>query len=361
MGFVLYSDIRESDLSSKKRLIIQVESTSRLLDKDGRQPAYDVIVVDEWTAHLSQFLSDTVKKQQLILNMACERWRDAKTMICLCADAGPEQLEVLQVLRGGDIHKVKVIKPSTGIHLDYVAMDHAKELAMAALFDMDKRHNIFMPSNSLGECQSFINEVTARAQSPEEWERRVHFASDRQYEAPEQWAKGTLESLLNGLLFLKGNDADEWYKRNACERKQVKCHVPKQLWTLTSDGAWNMTEQGEGGASKTVRAFLYTPTLIHGASFDEPCAKGHFSVGIALFTSNATCARECVQALGRLRGLLEYIVGVAQGTARPSSGSGSVSPNDRIALFYKNRKASRMSWHCFGPHRTIRRVSASAS
>jgi len=137
MGFVLYSDIRESDLSSKKRLIIQVESTSRLLDKDGRQPAYDVIVVDEWTAHLSQFLSDTVKKQQLILNMACERWRDAKTMICLCADAGPEQLEVLQVLRGGDIHKVKVIKPSSGIHLDYVAMDHAKELAMAALFDMD--------------------------------------------------------------------------------------------------------------------------------------------------------------------------------------------------------------------------------
>ena len=337
LGFKLYSDIRETDLSGEKRLIIQVESTLRLLPKDGKIEPYDLIVVDEWTAHLSQFLSDTVKKQQVVLDIACERWRDAKSMLCLCADAGPEQLEVLQAIRGSPVHEIKAVKPSAGTHLDYVALDHAKDLAMAALFDMNKRYNIFMPSNSLGECQSFIDAVRKRAQCAEEWDRHIEYARGRQQADPEKWAQERLESLVNGVLFLKGNDADEWYKKNACERKQVKEHVSKQLWTRKSDGTWEMVEQGKTGAKTTVRAFLYTPTLIHGASFDKICAGGHFTHGIALFTSNSTCARECVQALGRLRALVMYIVGIAQGTARP----GSVSPNDRTALFYANRNASR--------------------
>jgi hypothetical protein len=343
LGFELYSELQGQDLSTKQLLICQLESTCKLIHPNGKPCTYDVVVVDEWSSHLSQFRSDTVRNPQLVLELACLRYRDAKSMLSLCADAGLPQLSVLEAIRPTtQVHNIMVSKSSAAIHVDYISMAEAKSLIINALFDLSCTNNIIVPSNSLSECLSLIENITARAKYMGEWNRHLNHAKQSGFPNPESWATERLESLVNGVQFLKGDDADQWYKDNVFKAHKIKEHVPKILWRRSNDdGKWSNITQTKCGDYRTTRLFIFTPTLVHGCSFDKGHSAGHFNIGVALFTSTSTCGRECVQALARLREMKIYAVGIAQDVPKASTPSTAVDGASRVAKFYQRKQAFR--------------------
>ena len=283
------------ELSSYRAVIVQIESTRRLGPCPEHMPTYDVVVIDEVTAHLKQLLAETMteSERKLVMNYFIQVMQSAKVVFFMCADMQDfVQNFCRETLRPTGTPTYHARVESTGFNSHVVSLREAKDRIVNLLVrKLPIKNNAWVGCNSRTEALDLQQKIESMGK----------LCDDLQ--------------LMNGVLLVSGQaiDISDKAKDNVFMNKTISTHVPKMKWVKTSEHGYTLTHNAE----KTVfpvRAFIHTPAITHGFSVSD---NTHFTHFFGVFThASGVPARECVQMLARVRGVKDVVVGVSDGPPR---------------------------------------------
>jgi hypothetical protein len=250
---------------NKRFIACSVESLARRLTKQEKVRIFDVVVVDEATAHVKQLLSDgtmdddtrnevwTAHVKQLLSDGTMdddtrnEVWavteaqlQSAKVVIFMCADLNDELRKMCIEIRSRNASTYRCRVESRGYttHIDTIpSVKHT----ICAVLNKSKSNNVWVATNS--RTQGLDVRKVIQRQAIE---------------------RGQLD-LANGVLLLTGQDGDGLSR---AEREEILSwrrlgkHIPKQIYVLSSEGKAELIPNKQK-AEFDVRAFIYTPARYH--------------------------------------------------------------------------------------------------
>ena len=300
LDFKHYSDLE--DPSSSRKLVMQVESTHKLMDeKRAAGVQFDVLVVDELFAHMKQLIAETMDKQLQIdtLRYFNHLLQSAKLVICMCADTqeGDVIFEYIRKIRrmnpckdGQQTHKedfehgeqvFKVTSPASGLS---IFVEDPESVQAAVCHSLDQGENVWFFSNSRTVVRELANRVQSRARE-----------------------RGDVAA-FNGVLIVSGIKEDI----TEAAKKEV---MTKEVFKLGHRPALYMTADGEIKPNTTgkrfpIRLFLYTPSITHGFSWeDEAC---YFTRFMGIVIASQVPVRDFLQQACRNRNCRNLLVGARQ-------------------------------------------------
>ena len=100
-GFENYNELTNDEIQTAERLIIQLDSLTRLNEKDNitlkdNIPNYDLVVVDEMEGILSHFNAKTLKKKIITSEILIQLLKETKKIFCLDGDLHNRSLDFLE-------------------------------------------------------------------------------------------------------------------------------------------------------------------------------------------------------------------------------------------------------------------------
>ena len=253
---------------------------------------FDIVVIDEITAHLKQHTStDTMEFKQRLASWDTTRTlcNEATVRIFMCADLTEEPrkfcMERLSP-RGAATYKCRVMG---GCFTTHVTSAQAVKGKICDVLLKNPQHNVWVASNSLRQSKHVRNLIQRRAEEC-----------------------GDLD-LANGVqLFCgcDGNGLSRDERTNILDQRDFRTHVPKTIRVLEA-GIIKLVPNDERRPFP-IRAFIYTPAITHG--FSEQQRETHFTHVFGVFTANSGApARDAAQQMVRLRGAAACMVGISGG------------------------------------------------
>ncbi|GBG33548.1 Hypothetical Protein FCC1311_097712 [Hondaea fermentalgiana] len=313
--FDLYSEIYDkSKIKDSRKLIMQVDSSRHLTSLEP----WDLIIVDEGTAHLKQFLSNNIRRPDQILNLAKARWALAKRLVVLCADMTPTIARIYTNLFAprGQARSIylRVCKPSRGIHVDYVGESELKSAVALALLTPESDANLWLCSNSREALMDLQEYLVTEANKKSVQDRFGSQFEDK------------ICKVLNGIYLITSDPATT----SSADRQQVfsdlnitECHVARDKEYIFDSGKREFRRRGTTGAldqkreKYAVRLFACSPSMTVGVSYDDDT---HFDACVAILAANSPSpARDLSQMMNRVRKFQYCMVAVRESrfTGRP--------------------------------------------
>jgi hypothetical protein len=100
-GFDNYNALTNNEIQKSDRLIIRLDSLTRLNIKDtitnqNYIPTYDLVVVDEMEGILSHFNAKTLKNKEMICNILTQLLKETKKIFCLDGDLNNRSIDYIK-------------------------------------------------------------------------------------------------------------------------------------------------------------------------------------------------------------------------------------------------------------------------
>ena len=252
---------------------------------------FDIVVIDEITAHLKQHTSTgTMEHQERLKSWDTTRTLcdEATVRIFMCADLTEETrkfcMERLSP-SGAATYHCRVLGGGFTTH---VTNTQAVKDKICDVLLKNPQHNVWVASNSLRQSKHVRNLI----------QRRAEECCDL--------------DLANGVQLFCGSDGnglsrDE--RANILNQRDFRTHIPKTIRVLEAGIIKRIPNVDR---TFPIRAFIYTPAITHG--FSEQQRETQFTHVFGVFTANSGApARDAAQQMVRLRGAAACMVGISGG------------------------------------------------
>lgn len=281
-GFRLYNDIGGKIMScSHKRLIIQIESLSRLSGE------YDVLVLDESESILGQFSSGNVKNLTCAFATFERLVVKAKKVIAMDAYLSERTVDVLNYISGSEDYNI-----------EYYTHQNATDYVYHVGYY--KFNNHFLKELSKTLCQNVYDSplrmyVLRLMDVPADNMKIIHEYMGPQYRGKNiaiiTNSKREIDAIHRYILTenpsLGREDIEKYTSATDLSRKREHMKNIHKHWMK--------------------RVIIYTPTITAGLSFERKW----FDQIFAYFSNNSCDVLSCMQMLGRIRNLGDKKITIA--------------------------------------------------
>ena len=280
-GFKLYNDIGGKILSSAhKRLIIQVESLSRLSGN------YDIVVLDESESILNQFSSGNVKNLTLAFATFERVLSRAKKVIVMDAYLSDRSIDVVNFISGSEDYNIDYYTHQNAkdyiYHIGYYKHNNHFLKEMNKVLKEKVHTNPIkiwgLKNKGIKDCLSIINQFMGHQYR----DKNIAIITN---------SKKEIDAIHKYILIENPHiDRDQIEKYTGATETNKKREHMKDIHTH-----WMK------------RVIIYTPTITAGLSFE----KVWFDQIFAYFNNSSCDVLSCMQMLGRIRNLTDKKVTIA--------------------------------------------------
>lgn len=285
-GFKLYNDIGGKILSStNKRLIIQIESLSRLSGN------YDIVVLDESESILNQFSSGNVKNLTFAFATFERLIMKAKKVIAMDAYLSERTIDVINYISGTEDYTI-----------DYYTHQNAKDYNYIVGYYKNNSYFLKEINKVLQEKVVVNRSVMAYAMT----KSKLQISGELLQYVYNFIGTACYRNKNIAIITNCKKEVDAIHKYILMENPDIK-RTDIEKYTSATETGKKKEHMKDIHTHWMKRVIIYTPTITAGLSFE----KIWFDQIFAYF-NNASCdVLSCMQMLGRIRNLSDRRITIA--------------------------------------------------